>query len=356
MNRLIKIYKPAVIALAVMATVSFSCQKKLDYTKPADANTFEKDKVAAFKVLTDNEDALWAWEMPSNLVSTSFPGILLQFFKDSTSNIYSIPANSLIAQLQGLRASGTLTVAESNLALALIDAFDGPPAPIPDGQLRDLLENPANISFKNATLSLLPNYQGFNSLGLFVEEVGSLFDMNGPVQLSLTFHNSGLLSYLKANGALDFDFRVMRTTPDTVVLNGYYSNNANKQSTLLKTLAYPDNMVNASNIIMAINPVKAAVTLRIDGTAIPTPAGYRTALDFFYRSFNQALHAKIGFGFTSNGAGITVMPDVLKSARIVTVKSFYNGNPRTAPSGTVLVTFTINNTDGSVKDMTLVKN
>ena len=356
MNKLFNILhlrKPAAIALAVIAMATFSCQKKLDYTKPADANTFEKDKEAAFNTLTDNEDALWAWDMPSSLLSTSFPSILLQFFKDSTANIYSVPANSLISQLQGLRASGTLTAGESNLALALIDAFDG----IPDGQLRGLLENPANLSFKNATLSLLPNYPGFNSLGLFVEETGSLFDMNGPVQLSLTFHNSWLLSYLKENGALDFDFRVMSTKPDTVALDGYYSNNANKKSTLLKTLLYPDNMVNGSNIIMAINPVKAAVTLRVDGTAIPTPAGgYRTALDFFYRSFNQALHTKIGFGFTANGAGTAVMPDVLKSARIVTVKSFYNGNPRTAPSGTVLVTFTINNNDGSVKDMTLVKN
>lgn len=354
MNRLIKIlhlHKTAAIALAVIATVSFSCQKKHDYTKPADANTFEKDKVAAFKVLTDNEDALWAWEMPSTLTGNPFPSILLQFFKDSTANIYSIFADGIVEDLRKLRASGTLTPTESSQALSLINTF----APYPDNQLRQILENPANITFKNRTLALLPNYPGFNSQGIYVEETDGAFDMNGPVQLSLTFHNSFLLSYLKENGALDFDFRVMRAVPDTVILDGYYANNANKKSTLYKTLETPENFMNGSNILMRVNPSKALVSLRVDGTAIPTPVGFRSGLDFFYRAFNQSFNAKKGYGFSANGVGTAVMPDVLKSARIVTVKSFYNGNPLTAPSGTVLVTMTVNNNDGSAKDITFVK-
>jgi len=346
MNKHLKIF-----TLALIVTAAFSCQKKLDYSKPADANTFEKDKVAAFKVLTDNEDALWAWDMPSTLTGNPFPGILLQFFKDSTANIYSIFANGISEDLKALRASGTLTPQESAAALSLINTFNG----IPDNQLRQILENPANITFKNRTLALLPNYPGFNSQGIYVEETDGAFDMNGPVQLSLTFHNSFLLSLLKEQGALDFDFRVMKAVPDTVILDGYYSNNANKKSTMYKTVVMPDNFIVGSNIIMAINPVKALVSLKVDGTAIPTPAGYRTGLDFFYRSFNQSFNGKVGYGFASNRLGDAVMPTVLKTAKIVTVKSFFNGNPVTAPSGTVLITLTINNNDGSVKDMTLVK-
>lgn len=340
-----------ILTLALIATAFFSCQKKLDYTKPADANTFEKDKVAAFKILTDNEDALWAWDMPSSLTNNAFPSIMLQFFKDSTANIYSIFANGIVADLQALRASGTLTQAESSSALSLINAF----APFSDNQLRQILENPANLSFKNRTLALLPNYPGFNSQDLYVEETGSVFDMNGPVQLSLTFHNNFLLSFLKENGALDFDFRVMKAVADTVVLDGYYSNSPNKKSTLLKTLVTPENFATGSNIMMAVNPSKALISIRVDGTAIATPAGYRSGLDFFYRSFNQSFNGKAGYGFASNGKGDAVMPDVLKSSRIVTVKSFYNGNPITAASGTVLLTMTVTKTDNSVKDFTFVK-
>lgn len=346
MNRFFKILVPALIA-----TVSFSCQKKLDYTKPADANTFEKDKVAAFKVLTDNEDALWAWEMPSSLTGNTFPSILLQFFKDSTANIYSIFADGIVADLQKLRASGTLTPAENTQAQSLITTF----GPYPDNQLRQILDNPANITFKNRTLALLPNYPGFNSQGVYVEETDGAFDMNGPVQLSLTFHNSSLLSYLKENGALDFDFRVMKAAPDTVILDGYYANNANKKSTLYKTMETPINFRDGSNILMRVNPSKALVSIKVDGTAVATPVGFRSGLDFFYRGFNQAFDAKKGYGFAANGVGATVAPDVLKNAKIVTVKSFYNGNPLTAPSGTVLVTMTVNNNDGSAKDITFVK-
>ncbi len=339
--------------LAAVLAFAASCQKDVDYSRPPGANTFEGDKTATFRTLTSSEDSLWAWHMPFSLFGTEFPSMMLQFFTDSTANVYAVARRGIVPDLQWLRSSGTLTAAQSNQVLQLINTFTG----INDYTLRDLLEDPQNISFKNALLVYLPNYEYFNSLLLGLQEQGAAFDMNGPVQLSLTFHNAQFLSELKSLGALDFDFRVMGVTPDSVALDGYYGSDVNKLSSLHKVIDMnPINFINSSRITIAVNPLKAKVALRTGGTLIPTPAGYNSGIDFFYRTFNQAFDSKAGYGYKPNGKGTAVMPDVLKTAKILTVKSVTSASPITAPVGTVLITMTVVNTDGTTKEVELVKN
>lgn len=337
--------KPAVILSAALALAT-GCQKELDYTKPADANTFEEDQVTAFNNLTDGNTPIWAW----GIKSSSFSSFFLQFYKDSTANIYSITTGGLVADLNTLIRSGTLTSSDSTIAKQLIRAFAG----FEDGRLRELLEEAGNASFKNATQLLLPNYRGFNSLKSDTENVS--FDINGPVQLSLTFHNSQLLASMKQAGTLDFDFRIMSTAADSMDLTGYYNDNSNRISTLYKMSSFrPDDFIAGSNLILAVNPLKAKVSLRTGGAAIPVPTDYNSGLDFFYRSFNQSFMPARGLVFSPNGNGSESMPDVLKPAEFVTVKSVFNGSPDTAPSGTVLITLTIHNKNGDGPDIMFVK-
>ncbi|RPE08093.1 hypothetical protein EGT74_13565 [Chitinophaga lutea] len=356
MNKPYKIFnKQATVWMlaAVLAFAAVSCQKDLDYSRPPGANTFEGDKTNTFRILTSSEDSLWAWNMPLSLFGTEFPSMLLQFFTDSTANVYAVARRGIVPDLQWLRSSGTLTAGQSSQVLQLINAFSG----INDYTLRDLLEDPQNINFKNALLVYLPNYEYFNSLLLGLQEQGAAFDMNGPVQLSLTFHNAQFLSELKALGGLDFDFRVMGVTPDSVALDGYYGNDVNKLSSLHKVIDMnPINFINSSRVTIAVNPLKAKVAMRTGGTLVPTPAGYTSGIDFFYRTFNQAFDSKAGYGYKPNGKGAAVMPDVLKTAKILTVKSVIATSPVTAPVGTVIMTMTVVNVDGSVKEVEFVKN
>lgn len=354
MNTLHKIFrrnKLAAILATLLVLTMFSCQKDLDYNRPpGNKNSFDGDKIAAFKNFTDDQTSLWAWE--ANLFGNKFPSLLLQCFKDSTVNISSLKAYGIVEDLISLYYSGTLTNAEKNQVVLLVDDFGG----IPDVELRPILDNPANISYKNRLLVLLPNYENFNSLAFVEEEKGGAFDFNGPVQVSLTFHNSKLLASLKESRELDFDFRVMAYTKDTITLDGYFSNSANKSSRLLKTKAKPDLFAVGSTIILAVNPLKANVKFVSGGVTIPTPAGYSTCLDFLYKTFNQGFDAKLGYGFVPNGKGTAVSPDVLKSASMLTVKTAYNDDPIAAPAGTVLLTLSVINTDGTTKDIDVVKN
>lgn len=343
--------KLAAILSTLLILTMFSCQKDRDYSRPpGNKNSFEGDKIAAFKNLTDEQGAVWAWE--ANLFGNKFPSLLLQCFKDSTVNISSIKPYGIVEDLISLYYSKTLTTAERNAVVGLINDLGG----IPDVELRPILDNPANISYKNRLLLFLPNYENFNSLAFVEEEKGGAFDFNGPVQVSLTFHNSKLLAGLKESRELDFDFRVMSYTKDTITLDGYFSNSANKSSRLLKTKALPDIFAAGSSIILTINPLKANVKFVTGGVTIATPAGYATCLDFLYKTFNQGFDVKLGYGFVPNGKGTAVSPDVLKSARIVTVKNAHDGDPLVAPAGTTLLTLSVINTDGTTKDIDVVKN
>lgn len=356
MNTLHKVFhtnRLVAMVAALLILTTLSCQKDRDYSRPPDnKNSFDGDKIAAFKNLTDDQDVVWAWDMPVSIVGNKFPSLLLQFSKDSTANIYSIVANGISADLTSLYFSGTLTTDEADLAAGLVDAFAG----LSDADLREILDDPRNLDYKNWVLELLPNYENFNSLGFYQEERGGKFDFNGPVQVSLTFHNSKLLANLKQNRLLDFDFRVLSYTKDTVRLDGYFANSANKSSVLLKTKAQPGLFAAGSSIIIAINPVKANVKFVVGGVTVGVPAGYNTCLDFFYKAFNQGFDAKTGYGFLPNGKGTAVAPDVLKTAKMVTVKKAFSGDPVAAPAGTVLVTLSVINTDGTTKDIDVVKN
>ncbi|MBV7530173.1 hypothetical protein [Chitinophaga sp. sic0106] len=355
LHKIIHTNKLVFAAVVILGLATVSCEKGDDFSRPpGNTNSFEKDKSDAFKNLTDDETSMWAWAMETSFTNNKFPGLLLQFGKDSTTSIYSIDNNGIISDLTRLRASATLTTSESSLALQLINIL----RPYSDYQIRQILDDPANLSFKNAVLSLLPNYQNFGSQTIYEEEVGGAFNTNGPIQLSLTFHNSPLMSLLKEYGWLDFDFRLMRYSKDTVELTGYYSNSANKVSQLLRTHDDPTFFAYASTILMTINPSKAKVTMKTGGNVIAIPAGYNSVLHYFYKSFNQGFIQPegFGFGFVPNGLDADKAPDVFKNAKLVKIKSVRQGNPLTAPAGTVLMTFAVIGQDGASKDVELSKN
>ncbi|SHL41221.1 hypothetical protein SAMN05444266_103251 [Chitinophaga jiangningensis] len=355
LHKLFHTHKLVLAAAVIIGLGAVSCEKGDDFSRPAgNTNSIEKDKADAFKNLTDDETSMWAWAMETSFTNNKFPGMLLQLSKDSSANIYSIDNGGIVTDLSRLRSSGTLTAGESSLALQLINIL----RPYSDYQIRQILADPQNASFKNAVLSLLPNYENFGSQTINLRELEGAFDANGPIQLSLTFHNSEFLALLKEYGWLDFDFRLLRYTKDTVELTGYYSNSANKVSYLLRTHDDPTFFAYASTIMMTINPSKAKVTMKTGGNVVPIPAGYNSGLHYFYKCFNQGFLQPdgLGYGFVPNGVDVAKAPDVFKNAKLVKIKSVRQGNPLTAPAGTVLMTFTVIGQDGTSKEVELSKN
>lgn len=55
--------KLAAIFATLLVLTMISCQKDLDYNRPpGNKNSFEGDKIAAFKNLTDDQTSIWAWK------------------------------------------------------------------------------------------------------------------------------------------------------------------------------------------------------------------------------------------------------------------------------------------------------
>ncbi|MBD0295978.1 MAG: hypothetical protein ICV84_12375 [Flavisolibacter sp.] len=345
------------VTLVFFAAFIFaSCEKKLDYSRPADANTVQGDIDSAFSNLTQSPDIGWAWKFPNSVLGNKFPELLLQFFKDSTADVYSIATRGIVYDLMALRNSGTLTAAESSQALSLINAFNA--FKDDDVTLRELLESPNNLTFKNRLLAFLPNYANFNALVFNVEENNVGFDVNSVVQTSLTFQKSNLFPVLKQLGIVDFDFRMMKFSRDSILLSSYKNDLENVNTTLypfIISTAAP--FIAGSTVIVSANPLKANVTAKLNGTNIPIPAGYNSVLDFFYKSYNQVYSPTYrGYGFMYNGLGSSVQPTALKDAAFITPTGSYSGNVATAPAGTVLVTLAAKFNNGTTQNLEFIKN
>ena len=345
-----------IIPVFFAAFIFASCEKKLDYNRPADANTVKSDIDSAFSNLTQSPNIGWAWKFPNTVLGNTFPEFLVQFSKDSTADVYSISARGIVYDLIALRSSGTLTAAESSQALSLINTFN--PWRDDDVTLREILENPANLSFKTRTLAFLPNYASFNALDFNVEENNVVFDVNSIVQTSLTFQKSTLFPVLKQVGIVDFDFRMIKFSRDSILPSSYKIDLENVNTTLypfIISTATP--FVAASTVIVSVNPLKANVTAKLNGTTIPIPAGYNSVLDFFYRSYNQVYSTKYaGYGFMYNGLGSTVQPTALKDATFITPIGSYAGNVSTAPVGTVLAALAVKFANGTTQNLEFIKN
>src|SRR5690349_11454128 len=108
-----------VIKICFAVFIFASCEKKIDYTRPPDANTVKGDIDSAFSNLTYNPNIGWAWKFPTSFLGNNFPELLVQFAKDSTADVYSISTRGLVYDLTALRNSGTLTTAQSSEALSL---------------------------------------------------------------------------------------------------------------------------------------------------------------------------------------------------------------------------------------------
>lgn len=345
-----------VVALAAVAVLT-SCQKKLDYTRPADAtNTVKGDIDSAFSNLTQGADIAWAWKFPTTTWGNNFPEFILHFDKDSTADVYSIYTNGIYYDLAALRASGTLTSTQSGQVQSLMNGIGS--LKDDDAYLRSLLEDPGNAGFRSSLQVYLPNYVNFNGLIFSTEELNVLFDVNSVVQTSLTFQKSDVFPFLKQQGIVDFDFRLMKFSRDSILLSSYKNDLANVNTTLYPfRQATVNPFVAASMALIAANPLKANVSARLNGAVIPIPTGYNSVLDFFYRSYNQIYSPKYAsYGFAYNGLGSAVQPTALKEVAFITANSSYGGVVATAPAGTIVASFSARLNSGASQTFEFVKN
>jgi len=311
---------------------------------------------SAFSNLTHNPDMGWAWKFPNSVTGNKFPELLLQFDKDSTADVYSIATRGIVNDLTALRSSGTLTSAESTQAQMLIGSFAS--YINNDLGLREVLDQAGNLSFKTRLLVFLPNYENFNALQFSVKEENVGFSINSVVQTSLTFQKSNYFPTLKQTGIVDFDFRIMKFSRDSISLSSYHNALRNVNTTLYPfKISNSTPFISGSNVIVSANPLKVNVTTRLNGAIVAIPAGYNSGLDFFYRSYNQVFSLQqAGYGFMYNGQGSAVQPAGLKDAVFITPTSSYSGNVSTAPTGTVLVTLAVKFSNGTSQNLEFIKN
>lgn len=340
-----------VAALLITLLGITACQKKIDNTIPSEANTLSDDVQNTYNILSGGE--VWYWDLPT--ASFDF-NLFVGFNRDSTSVIYTLKNYTLVDQLSLLYSSGQLTSGDSITAISLVSDFGG----IDDDWLREVLEDPIFISYKNRLLTLLPNYANIN--GKQIDERDSAtYKVGGPVQLSLTFNNSKFLPQLKVEKKLDFDFRIFSFSKDSVSLVGYYNSNANKQSALRAIKAQSpkealNNYVNGSGLLLLSCPTKATVSLRVDGVLLPTPDGYNSGIDFFYRSFADNVLDRQTYQYSYVPLpNIDNMPEALSNITSCVITGYYDGNFNHVPSGTVVLTMTAYASDGTRKSLEFVK-
>jgi hypothetical protein len=338
------------LLLAVMITLT-ACEKKIDNTIPPEAPTFNVDVKTAFGHLTKDEP-LWYWDLPTPLAEGH---LMASFAADSTSALYLLQRYSIINQLALLANTAPLNDAEFDDVVFLYNTFRS----YPDATVRELLENPANAYFKDLTLVYLPNYPRFNGYFRFGLADQSTFNINGPVQLSLTFNNSSILPTLKQNRQLDNDFRIFYISADSVSLNGYYGNSSNKESSLLKMTnidAVPV-YANGSALFMSCLHQWANMSMKMDGNAVPVSSDYRSGIDWFYRNFADGIMNKQlkEFSFAMINPAAPDMPDAFKDVRFCTVTSYFDGTYAAAPAGTALITMAAHTTSGGKKVLEFIK-
>jgi hypothetical protein len=328
-----------VVAFSFALPAFTACEKKLDYNVPPAEHTLEKDIHASFDILSaNNRKWIWPLTITSNPFFNEGIGFLAEFKKDSTANVQLIAKKGIVEQFAVLLASGKLDANQTAIARAYTTTFGG----FTDWNLRNLIiNNPANASFLNNTLRVLPNMIYFNPIFFAIGESGFNYNVNGPVQLSLTFTNTSLFPQLKQGRVLDYDFRIFSFSSGKVDLMGYYNNSANKASSLYATV--PDDIAlfaNGSNIFVPEGYLQAgSCSIKANGVNVPVPAGF-TGLSLFYQFYGQLFLSEAGtygFALANNNA---LVPAALKASAYYTVKSAYAGNLATAPSGTVLVALT----------------
>lgn len=328
-----------------------ACEKNIDNTIPPDANKFSNDIKTAFENLT-HEEKLWFWELKSPLTNGH---LMSAFYKDSTVESYLMQRYTLNNQLALLANTAPLTNAEWNEVVQLYNTY----AAFSDAEIRSLLESPANLSFKNRTLKYLPNYPNFNGYYRLTLADQATFDINGPVQLSLTINNSTLMSNLRQTRQLDYDFRIFSNTKDIIVLSGYYANSSNKDCRLIP-MANADAVpmyANGSALFMSALHQRANVSVKVDGNTVTVPSKYRSGIDWFYRNFKDGIMNKTvnEFSFEALTPPAADMPDAFKDISFATITAYYNGTYAAAPVGTAIVTMAGYTSSGSKKVIEFIK-
>ena len=342
------------IFLSFLISVSLaSCEKDVSNAIPDTANTPAIDAANTFNILTvENRKWIWPLKFAGNPFNNEGFGLLMEFKKDSTANSELIAKKSLLGQFAATIATGKLTATQRSIATAYSSTF----ATFTDWNIRNLIiNNPANITFLNNTLTVLPNFIHFNPIEFRVAESGFSYDVNVVVQLSLTFYNTLLFPQLKQSRLLDFDFRIFDYKEDKIKLNGYYSNNANRDFTSHATTNEKIQLfAKGSNLFVPEgNLIIGNTSLRINNTNVSLPAGYTSALDLFYRSYRQSFienSAQYGFDVINNAA---ILPENLKSSAFYVVSKVYEGDITTIPAGTVVVTLSGIDKDGKADGKTV---
>lgn len=323
-----------------LSVVTVSCEKGFDYNRPADANTMEKDMEKTFHVLSEaNKKWVWPLQIASAPFNNSGLGLIMEFRKDSTANAQLIAPKTIIEQFRTLVSTGKLQVFPAAVANAYINAFQ----PYADWEIKKILNLSDNALLKSNTKEVLPNYENFNPIVFLKAEDNFDYNINGSVQLNLTFTNTLVFPQLKQGKSLDYDFRIISYNNETMALKGYYRNSENKESKLYKISDNKelDLFAKGSNIFVPdANILAGATFIRVNGNNITLPAAITSGLDFFYRRFKQLfIPENKSYGFSRLGE-VNDLPTELLASTSFVVKSVYAGNITTAPSGTVLVTLT----------------
>lgn len=341
-----------------LSVVTISCEKDFNYNRPADANTMERDMEKTFHVLSE-ADKKWLW--PLQIASAPFDnsglGLIMEFKKDSTASAQIIASKTIIEQFKTLVSTGKLQGFPAAVANVYINSLAG----YADWNLKNLLNLSGNAPLKLNIKEVLPNYENFNPIVFLKAEDRFDYNINGSVQLNLTFTNTLVFPQLKQGKSLDYDFRIISYNNEVMALKGYYRNSENKESKLYKITDNKDIdlFANGSNIFVPeANILAGATFIRVNGNNITLPVAINSGLDFFYRRFKQLfIKENKSYGFSRLGEANDLPAELLASKSFI-VKSVYTGNITTAPSGTVLVTLTgldVNgNQDG--KTVEFVKN
>lgn len=343
---------------AITIPLLTSCEKKFDYSRPADANTFENDLKNSFNTLSSNNKN-WIW--PMTIAAPPFNnegmGLIMLFRADSTARATLIAKKTIADQLVAAANTGRLTSRQISIVQRFINNY----SMYYDWDIRDAFFNYAQFATELGYIrEVLPNIVNFSPVITGVVEDGVNYNTNGPIALSLTITNTTLLPMWKQSGVGDFDFRITSYTSNKMDLTGYYTNNSNQKTSLytgspadVTTFATGSTMLSPESSLRV-----GANSIRVNGSVITLPTGFTSGLSLFYQAYRQQFiepATKFGFSLLSSVTGI---PAQLTSSPYYVVKSSYTGAVNTAPSGTVIVTLAGVNSQGAEdgKTVEFVKN
>lgn len=252
-------FKLSFLMLVSILTLN-SCEKAIDNSIPdgAPRRAFYNNQIKEF--LTN--DSLWITQVLDKGNLKFRVGFI--FAKDGTVKLYNVNRTpiTLIQQLTEAYALQT-TAANRNEILSLIQTFTG----YEDSQLRSLLLNPANLSFKLRVDKYFPLTLKAPFGKVAVTEGANTYGVYGDFDASLTFYNTSFLSDYKQKNEFDFDFLIKSYKRDSLSLEGYYSQNTNRFP-IIKPIKFSELDTYNKALNITITSLGFVTELKVGGVAL----------------------------------------------------------------------------------------